>query len=84
MEQRSKDESPTNNLLCQAAGQVMRLRLNGLAPLESPYDSGIIGAPKQNSRPMAAGSKNASLGYFAPNPALTSEQLRAAHVSLAF
>ncbi|WOL14970.1 hypothetical protein Cni_G23751 [Canna indica] len=77
LEQLNKAEP--RDLLYEAAGQVMRMRLNDFGLQESLYDRGILGAPKKPSPTVAAAPKNGNAGSHTPNPVLTHQQIQAAH-----
>ncbi|CAL9765154.1 unnamed protein product [Musa acuminata subsp. burmannicoides] len=78
MKKQNKDPA---DLLCEAAGQVIRMRSNDLGRRESLYDRGILGAPKKPTLAASVASENASFGYHATGgvtPVLTHQQLQAA------
>ncbi|XP_074577027.1 uncharacterized protein LOC141833472 [Curcuma longa] len=75
LKQRGKAEIP-RDMLHEAAGQVMRLRLDELGRQESLYHRGILGAHRTS--PIASAPKKAEVGFLAPDPVLSQQQLQAA------
>ncbi|KAG6535226.1 uncharacterized protein LOC122015465 isoform X1 [Zingiber officinale] len=72
---RGKAENP-RDMLHEAAGQVMRLRLDELGRQESLYHRGILGAHRTS--PTASAPKKVDAGFLSPNPVLSQQQLQAA------
>lgn len=78
LKQRAKAESP-RDLLREAAGQIICLRLDELGRRESLYDRGILGAHRTS--PTASAAKKAEARSLAPYPVLSQQQIQAARVS---
>lgn len=79
LEQRGKAENP-RDMLHEAAGQVMRLRLDELGRQGSLYEHGILRA--HMTSPIATAPKKAGAGFFAPNPVLSQQEIQTAHVCI--
>lgn len=68
------------DILYEAAGQVMRLRLNE----HSAHGRGLLGPPSKPSPPIQAPSQNSHKSGYYHAPVLTKQQLQAAQVDRFF
>ncbi|KAG6489155.1 uncharacterized protein LOC122005471 [Zingiber officinale] len=76
LEQRGKAENP-RDLLHEAAGQVMRLRLDELGHQGSLYERGILHS--HMTPPIATAPTKVGVEFFTPNPVLSRQEIQTAH-----
>ncbi|XP_074578906.1 uncharacterized protein LOC141835361 [Curcuma longa] len=76
LEEREKAENP-RDLLHEAAGQVMRLRLDELGRQGTLYERGILRA--HMTSPIATAPTKVGTEFFAPNPVLSQQEIQTAH-----